>query len=146
MLSVIKRNKLSSGPLLDYGARSILAYVQRQCERQHVAVDSLWQSIETAVQACPWHEDYQTTAFTVANFCILAGCRKAAQDPTENVQLLRKHLASYQSGLREAQLRREIENLRLESEVQQEIYHQSHLQTLAGKSAICNREDKERYR
>ncbi len=121
-LKIIKIHERHPGfRLLEEGAGSVSRYIQRQCERQDMVIHSLWHSLQEAVKACLLHKDYQMTSSRVAHLCLLAGCPSSARNPFRNVELLREHTASRPSAMREAELRREIEELRRESLLQQRI-------------------------
>lgn len=107
--------------MLEEGAGPVSRYIQRQCERQDMVIQSLWHSLQEAVKACLLHKDHQMTSLKVAHFCLLAGCPMSAQNPATNLELLREHIASRPSATREAELRREIDELRRESLLQQRI-------------------------
>lgn len=121
-LHIIKsRSWEQRGSLMEYDARRISGYIQRQCERGDVVVTSLWNSLQKAVEARDFHTDYQAISSKVANFCLLAGSPSIVHDPLRDVQHLREHLSSDQSAIREAELRREIEELRKATQTQQRI-------------------------
>lgn len=102
-------------------ARMMSGLIQRQCEKGHAVIFSLWRSMQKAVADSPLHTNRQTASLKVANFCVLAGCPAPVQDPLINIHNLRQYLASNPSEIREAALRREIEDLRKTTQSQQRI-------------------------
>jgi hypothetical protein len=121
-LDVIKRREVDHPlQLQDYKASSISRYYQRQCERSETVISSLWGLLQRAAKKPLLHKENILSSSKVADFCIRAGCPSVTRNPVKNVQRLRAHLATRSSAIREAELRREIEELRSENQRQQRI-------------------------
>ncbi|OAL25757.1 hypothetical protein AYO22_04746 [Fonsecaea multimorphosa] len=64
---------------------------------------------------------YQIFSTKVAEFCLEAGCPAVTRSPSEDIYSLRNHLFSTDLAAREAELRKEIEELRSANRSQQRI-------------------------
>lgn len=157
-LDVIKSRELDQPlRLQNYNALSIARYIQRQCQRSDMVIFSLWKSLKRAAKKSILHKENILSSSKVADFCIRAGCPSVTRYPVKNVERLRAHLATRSSAIREAELRREIEELRSENQRQQRIisnltfrhllenlppareYTDSHVQRLCHVHVMCSR-------
>lgn len=86
-----------------------------------MVIFSLWNSLQRAAKKYILHKENVLSSSKVADFCIRAGCPSVTRHPVKNVERLRAHLATRSSAIREAELRREIEELRSENQRQQRI-------------------------
>ncbi len=106
---------------LHYSANTVTNIIRGQIERKDILIFSLWQQLQESVSNYPTHRNFKTLASKVANFCLEAGCPAVKYEPTDDIYCLRQYLLSHNSGVREAELRKEITRLNNINRAQQRI-------------------------
>ncbi|KIW29133.1 hypothetical protein, variant [Cladophialophora immunda] len=84
-------------------------------------LSSLWWQLVQSYSDFNKNPIYQTFSTKVAEFCLEAGCPAVTRSPSEDIYSLRNHLFSTDSAAREAELRKEIDDLRSANRSQQRI-------------------------
>ncbi|KIW79497.1 hypothetical protein Z517_06109 [Fonsecaea pedrosoi CBS 271.37] len=85
------------------------------------ALSSLWWQLLQSYSDFRKNSVYQIFSTKVAEFCLEAGCPAVTRNPPEDIYSLRNHLFSSDSAAREAELRKEIDELRNANRSQQRI-------------------------
>ncbi|EXJ69858.1 uncharacterized protein A1O5_06930 [Cladophialophora psammophila CBS 110553] len=84
-------------------------------------LSALWYQLLQSYSDFGKQSIYQLFSAKVAEFCLEAGCPAVTRNPSADIYSLRKHLFSNDSAAREAELRKEIEDLRNANRSQQRI-------------------------
>ncbi|OAP64568.1 hypothetical protein AYL99_00540 [Fonsecaea erecta] len=85
------------------------------------SLGTLWWQVLQSYSEFRKSSIYQIFSTKVAEFCLEAGCPAVTRSPPEDIYSLRNHLFSSDSAAREAELRKEIEELRNANRSQQRI-------------------------
>lgn len=105
----------------DYSASEVFRVIRHQIERKHILIFTLWNKLQQSADNYKKSKDFQLFASKVAQFCLEAGCPAVKYHPVTDIYSLRDHLFSRGSEAREAELRKEIEELRSANRCQQRI-------------------------
>jgi len=105
----------------DPSAITITHIIRRQIECKNGVIHSLWGGLQESSANYAKHTGYQLFSTKVAEFCLEAGCPAVTYHPSKDIYSLRNHLVSNESATREAELRKEIEELRNLNRSQQRI-------------------------
>lgn len=125
-LIILEDNVVGSRPPLECpGADAVSRYIERYANLDWKTNDymwpQLWNSLCAACDNCLLDKDLRLVSPRVAQFSLLAGCPTSTQDPFRNVEMLRTYLTARSFGSQAAELRREVEKLKMESQMQQRI-------------------------
>jgi hypothetical protein len=105
----------------DYSPTKVSSVIRCQIERKHIVIHSLWNERQQSADNYTKSKDFQPFASKVAQFCLEAGCPAVKHHPVKDIYSLRHHLFSRGSEAREAELQKEIEELRSANRCQQRI-------------------------
>ena len=121
-LESLKNYERRSGiTILEFSAIRITGVVSLAIEHKDVLIYNLWQQLQQSVGGYSNHRNFQILASKIASFCLEVGCPSVKYEPTDDIHCLRQHLFSHDSGIREAELREEINRLHNVNRAQQRI-------------------------